>query len=77
MTVDPSTMLRTIRAEYREAWASSDAIIESVGDPDAEVTYHGKPRTLRWVMLGIIDETARHAGHADVIREQIDGRTGR
>jgi hypothetical protein len=25
----------------------------------------------------VIDETARHAGHADIIREQIDGRTGR
>jgi hypothetical protein len=31
----------------------------------------------RWAMLAAIGETARHAGHADIIREQIDGRTGR
>ncbi|WP_411089481.1 DinB family protein [Streptomyces sp. 061-3] len=33
-------------------------------------------RNLRWVLLHMIEETARHAGHADIIRESIDGRTG-
>ena len=33
-----------------------------------------KKRDLRWVLLAVIEETARHAGHADIIREQIDGR---
>jgi len=37
----------------------------------------GRTRNLRWVLLAVIDETARHAGHADIIREQIDGQTGR
>jgi hypothetical protein len=32
---------------------------------------------LRWVLVHMIEETARHAGHADIIREQIDGVTGR
>jgi Protein of unknown function (DUF664) len=50
MAVDPSVSLRTLRTEYREACAVSNAIIE---------------------------ETARHAGHADIIREQIDGERGR
>jgi hypothetical protein len=31
---------------------------------------------LRWVALHMIEETARHAGHADIIRESIDGRRG-
>jgi hypothetical protein len=30
---------------------------------------------VRWVLLHLIEETARHAGHADVIRESIDGAT--
>lgn len=30
---------------------------------------------MRWVLLHLIEETARHAGHADVIRESIDGAT--
>lgn len=32
--------------------------------------------TLRWVLTHMIEETARHNGHADIIREQIDGATG-
>jgi hypothetical protein len=33
-------------------------------------------RNLRWVLLHMIEETARHAGHADILRESIDGRRG-
>ena len=32
--------------------------------------------TLRWVLLHMLEETARHAGHLDLMREQIDGSTG-
>ena len=32
--------------------------------------------TTRWIMVHMIEETARHAGHADILREQIDGTTG-
>ena len=77
MQVDPSVSLRTLRAEYRAACAASNEIITAVGDADAPVTRHGKQRDLRWVLLVVIEETARHAGHADIIREQIDGQTGR
>lgn len=77
MLVDPSVSLRTLRAEYRAACDASNEIIAAVGDADAPVSLNGQKRTLRWVMLSVIEETARHAGHADIIREQIDGRTGR
>ncbi len=77
MEVDVSVSLRTLRAEYRAACDASNEIIVSVGDADASVTRNGKLRDLRWVMLAVIEETARHVGHADIIREQIDGRTGR
>ncbi|SEB45555.1 Protein of unknown function [Amycolatopsis tolypomycina] len=36
----------------------------------------GEPFTLRWVLLRMIGEYARHVGHADLIRERIDGATG-
>jgi hypothetical protein len=36
----------------------------------------GRQFTLRWVLLHLIEETARHAGHADMIREAIDGAVG-
>ena len=77
MRVDPSVPLRTIRADYRAACAASNEIIAAVADADAPVTRNGKTHTLRSVLLAVIEENARHAGHADIIREQIDGRTGR
>ena len=40
------------------------------GDPDR------RERSLRWVLVHMIEETARHAGHLDIIREQIDEATG-
>ena len=77
MQVDRSVSLRTLRAQYRAACAASDEIIAAIDDPEAPVTRNGKTRNLRWVLLAVIEETARHAGHADIIREQIDGQTGR
>lgn len=77
MQVDPAITLKTLRAEYRAACEASDKIIAAIGDPDAEVTRNGKTHDLRWAILAVIGETSRHAGHADIIREQIDGTTGR
>ena len=77
MEVDPSVSLKTLRADYRAACEASNEIILSLGDADAAVTYDGSARDLRWAILAVIEETARHAGHADILREQIDGKTGR
>src|SRR5262249_1018875 len=35
-----------------------------------------EPMTLRWVLVHMLQETARHAGHADILREQLDGSVG-
>jgi uncharacterized damage-inducible protein DinB len=37
---------------------------------------YGAPVSLRWILVHMIEETARHAGHADILRELIDGATG-
>jgi hypothetical protein len=65
------------RARRRAACAASDAIIASVGDPAAAVVHDGRRFDLRWAILAVIAETNRHAGHAGIIREQVDGITGR
>ncbi|HEY8473573.1 MAG TPA: DUF664 domain-containing protein [Natronosporangium sp.] len=44
---------------------------------EGTVASGGKARNLRWALLSVIEETARHAGHADILREQVDGQTGR
>jgi hypothetical protein len=77
MRVDGSVSLSALRAEYRAACETSNAIARQLDDANAPVSYNGKPRDLRWALLAVIGETARHAGHADIIREQIDGKTGR
>jgi hypothetical protein len=77
MQVEPGVSLRTLRAEYKAACAASNEIIAKLADPDAPVTRNGKTHNLRWPILAVIDETSRHAGHADIIREQLDGTTGR
>jgi uncharacterized damage-inducible protein DinB len=67
-----------LRELYLASCARSDAAIEGVSletvapAPD----YYGNEWTLRWVLLHLIEETARHAGHADLLREAIDGVTG-
>ena len=74
MQVDESTSLRTLRADYRTAYEASNALIEKVGDGDAPVV---SGKNLRSAMLAVMFETGQHLGHADIIREQIDGQTGR
>ena len=64
---------------YRQAWAHSDATIEAL-DLDA-VGYvpwlSGARMTLRRILVHLLAETERHAGHADVVRELIDRAVGR
>jgi hypothetical protein len=40
---------------------------------DGEPEWRG---SMRWILIHMIEEYARHAGHADLIRERIDGATG-
>lgn len=77
MLVDRTVSLRALRAEYKAACEASDAIVASIGDAAALIVVDKKRLDLRAVMLIVINETARHAGHADILREQIDGQVGR
>jgi uncharacterized damage-inducible protein DinB len=63
---------------YREACAESRAIVEEAGDMEAESASDREGRTynLRRIMIHMIEETARHTGHADILRELLDGQTG-
>ncbi|MGA4847329.1 DinB family protein [Streptomyces sp. G5(2025)] len=66
---------------YRKAWVHSDATIESreldaVGRLPGGEGAEGSEITLHRVLVHMIAETGRHAGHADVVRELIDGTAG-
>jgi Protein of unknown function (DUF664) len=65
---------------YRRAWAHSDATIQALPlDADGSVPWwpaeHRHP-TLHRVLVHVIAETHRHAGHADIVRELVDGAVG-
>ena len=64
---------------YRATWARVDAVVAAAPTLDAMCHDTGaeSPVNLRWVLMHLLEETARHAGHADVLRELIDGQTGR
>jgi uncharacterized damage-inducible protein DinB len=65
---------------YRRVWAHSDGTIEELSlDARGSVPWWPAERntpTLRTLLVHVIQETARHAGHADIIREYIDGAAG-
>jgi hypothetical protein len=65
---------------YRDTWARADEVIRrapTLDAPCAGLEPDQAPATLRWVLGHLLEETARHAGHADILRELLDGRTGR
>ncbi|MGP3990410.1 DinB family protein [Streptomyces sp. 3N207] len=67
-------------AAYQEAIRESDEIIagcDDLGRPGVRSMRETDPPTMRWVLVHMIEETGRHAGHADILREQTDGATGR
>jgi uncharacterized damage-inducible protein DinB len=63
-------------AEYDRACAASREVAAGFGLDDAAPHPRLGHVSLRWVYVHLIEETARHAGHADILREQTDGATG-
>jgi hypothetical protein len=78
--VEPEDTLEALLADYTAVAAHTDAVIVALPDLNAE---HSLPVTPWWpegtkwsarrVVLHILAETSQHAGHADLIREAIDG----
>jgi Protein of unknown function (DUF664) len=66
---------------YRSVWRQSDESIEQLAlDAPATVAWWPEERretTFGHLLVRVVAETAQHAGHADIIRESIDGRGGR
>jgi len=65
--------------ESHELWEGEIAYAREVldrTDLDTVVDVHGEPTEVRDIIVHMIEEYARHCGHADLVRECIDGRTG-
>jgi uncharacterized damage-inducible protein DinB len=78
--VEPNETTAGIIDFYRAQCAESRAVVAGAESLDQRAA-RAHPRrgggiTLRWILLHMIEETARHNGHADILREMIDGATG-
>jgi hypothetical protein len=79
-TVVESDTVADAVAAYRATWSVTDAVIFGAASLDEVCRGPGAgdpPVNLRWVLAHLVEETARHAGHADILRELLDGSTGR
>lgn len=75
--IDPATAADDV-ATYALELDRSRATLNGWTDLDGPVrgTRHGKQVNLRWILIHLIEEYARHLGHMDLLRERVDGRTG-
>ncbi len=75
--------IETLTALQAEVAAETEAAVHRIGDLDHPVPVPPAPWfpkdveawSLRWVLLHLIEELARHAGQADIVRESVDGAT--
>jgi hypothetical protein len=73
--VDPATVDADVATWHREI-AAADEVIASLDLDDRRSSAVGNEFDVRWVLTHMIEEYARHNGHADLLREAIDGATG-
>jgi Protein of unknown function (DUF664) len=72
--LDPEVRTRELLDDYARTAGETDRIVSGVLDlSQACADDESSHLSVRWVLLHLIEETARHAGHADIIRESIDG----
>ena len=73
---EPDETIEQVVDFYRRECDESRRIVAGASPDDHAERAQRREITLRWIMIHMIEETARHAGHADILREQIDGATG-
>jgi hypothetical protein len=75
-TVGDDETIEDVIAAYHESCARSREVSARFALDDAVAHPRLGRVSLRWIYVHMIEETARHAGHADILREQVDGATG-
>lgn len=76
LRIEPGETIEGIVAFYGRARTAADKVIEELALEDRGTAWHGAGVTLRWVLIHMVEETARHVGHMDIVRELLDGATG-
>jgi Protein of unknown function (DUF664) len=75
--IDDDETVESVVADYRAEWDRSARALEGLRPDDRTRGDHdGNGRTVRWVLAHLVQETARHVGHLDFLRELADGEKG-
>jgi uncharacterized damage-inducible protein DinB len=74
--IEPEETAASIIAFFRAEVAESKRIVAEAESLDAIAQHPRRPHSLRRILVHMIEETARHNGHADLMREATDGQTG-
>jgi uncharacterized damage-inducible protein DinB len=74
--ISATDTIESISALYQQEIAKSREIVAGASLDDLSKNEERGLRSLRWIMVHMIEETARHAGHADILRELTDGAIG-
>jgi hypothetical protein len=69
--LDDGDTVESVLTAYREAWAEADDIAAPYDLDDLAAHNRRGPLTLRWIYVHMVEELARHAGHGDILREQV------
>ncbi len=69
--LEESDTVGSVLAGYREAWAEADELAAPYDLDDLAVHNRRGPLSLRWIYVHMVEELARHAGHGDILREQV------
>ncbi|MBQ0985737.1 DinB family protein [Streptomyces sp. F63] len=76
MAVGPGETTAAIVDFYGRARAAADRAVLELPLETPGTSWNGNKVSLRWVLIHMVEETARHAGQMDILRELIDGATG-
>lgn len=76
MYAKPEESTEELLAAYRATSDAADTAIEDLGLDAVGRHWSGEPVSMRSMLLTVLVDTVRHAGHSDIVREMIDGRTG-
>jgi uncharacterized damage-inducible protein DinB len=76
MRAAPGESTAQILDYYARAREAADAVIAELDLEDTGTAWHGATVTLRWALIHVLEDTARHAGHMDIVRELLDGASG-
>jgi uncharacterized protein DUF664 len=69
--LEDTDTVESVAAGYRAAWAEADELAAPYDLDDLATHNRRGPLTVRWIYVHLVEELARHAGHGDILREQV------